>query len=773
MSSIIEGYEYDIFISYRQKDNKHGGWVTQFVDELKGELEATFKETVSVYFDENPHDRLQETHHVAKSLEGKLRCVIFIPILSQTYCDPGSYAWQFELMPFNKMAAEDHFGKEIKLRGGNYASRILPIRIHDLEPEDIDLFQQETGSALRAMDFVFKTAQGVNRPLKPDDNPEKNLNSTYYRDQVNKVAHAIKEIILGIKAGAQQALKEEAGQKVSAERVMERFNLARKAKSGKTSWQKILSGFFIVVALILAGLFIYPKLFNGDRMEMLRKQGQVSVAVMPFQNLSRDNNKDFWEVMIQNNLINSLSAERDLTVRQMQSVLTILESHELTNYASLTPAIARSVSQKLDANVFVQGSINQIGGITRLNAQLIDSKTDQVFQSFQLDGKPENIIQLADSLTLLVKNFLIVNLLKKEFSPSFHKYFETTATSINPEAFRYYIEGMKYFGKDYPLAREMYFKALEIDSNFFLAMIYLIHAYGNQGLFEDAKKWSKILYEKRHKVSRIENLNIEAIHASFFGTPVEAIKYYKMLLDTDDQGAVYYYLIGLNYIKLGQYENAIPELEKNLELYRNWGIKTSWAPNYTLLGEAYHKTGQYRKEQKLYKQAEKNLPNNPSIIRRQAILALVRGKTKQGCEYLMKFESIIKAEGATEALIQTRLGWIYEEAGKTDRAEEFLRNALVLEPQNPARMNILATLLIQHDINVNEGMELIEKALELSPDNYTRLHTKGLGLYKQGKYQEALEILQKSWDLRIERAVYYHEAFLNLEEAKKAVASMR
>jgi hypothetical protein len=44
MSGIIEGYNYDIFISYRQKDNKHNGWVTEFVDNLKGELESTFKE---------------------------------------------------------------------------------------------------------------------------------------------------------------------------------------------------------------------------------------------------------------------------------------------------------------------------------------------------------------------------------------------------------------------------------------------------------------------------------------------------------------------------------------------------------------------------------------------------------------------------------------------------------------------------------------------------------------------------------------------------------
>jgi tetratricopeptide (TPR) repeat protein len=68
---------------------------------------------------------------------------------------------------------------------------------------------------------------------------------------------------------------------------------------------------------------------------------------------------------------------------------------------------------------------------------------------------------------------------------------------------------------------------------------------------------------------------------------------------------------------------------------------------------------------------------------------------------------------------------------------------------------------------------LADKSLELSPDNYEYLHTKGWGLSKQGKYKEALEILQKSWDLRMKNATYDHSAFLHLEEAKKAVASQK
>lgn len=114
MASQLPGFAYDIFISYRHNDNLDGtsagsgqGWVTEFVQALERELKATLKEPLSIYFDKYPHDGLLETHQVDKSLEGKLKCLIFIPILSQTYCDPRSFAWQHEFCAFNKLAQAD------------------------------------------------------------------------------------------------------------------------------------------------------------------------------------------------------------------------------------------------------------------------------------------------------------------------------------------------------------------------------------------------------------------------------------------------------------------------------------------------------------------------------------------------------------------------------------------------------------------------------------------------------------------------------------------
>lgn len=197
MASLIPGYEYDIFISYRNNDNLDG-WVSEFILNLERELKGTIKESISIYFDTNPHDGLLETHNVLKSLESKLKCLIFIPIISQTYCDPKSFAWQNEFCAFNNLARDDKFGIDINLVNGNVTSRILPIKIHDIDNEDASLLESELGGELRAIEFFHKTV-GVNRPLNPRDDEVRMSGKILYRDQVNKVANAIQEILRGIK----------------------------------------------------------------------------------------------------------------------------------------------------------------------------------------------------------------------------------------------------------------------------------------------------------------------------------------------------------------------------------------------------------------------------------------------------------------------------------------------------------------------------------------------------------------------------------------------
>jgi TolB-like protein/Tfp pilus assembly protein PilF len=770
MACLIEGYNYDIFISYRQKDNKGDRWVSKFVDALKTELEATFKEDISIYFDENPHDRLQETHNVDKSLEGKLKCLIFIPILSQTYCDPKSYAWQYEFLAFLRMAENDRFGKDVKLRSGNVASRMLPIRIHDQESEDIKLFEKETGSVLRALDFVFKTSTGVNRPLKAiEDHPNDNLNKTFYSDQINKVANAIKEIILGLQTEPIVSAKESVKQSEPFKEIIKEEEQTEKEKPAKLNKRKLLTGAAILAILIIVAILAYPKIFKSNTIQRLRSSGErISVAVMPFQNMTNDTTWNVWQNGIQNELINNLTNSEELQVRQIESVTGLIQSKGFTNTASLTPSVASTISKKLNASVFIIGSIKQAGNTIRVNAQLIDSKTEEIFKSFQIDGTEEKILHITDSLSALVRDLLIVSIMEKEIIRDFRQLISTKSL----EAYRYYMYGNQAFYKyDNSTATEWYKKAIDIDSSFTEAIRMLAYSLGHQGFREESQKWILKNYEKRDQMPLQEKLWANILYAQRFGTTNEVIKYFKLLIASDEEMPVPHSNLGGVYMEMKLYDKAIPEFEKELEIYEKWGSKPRWGAVYENLGYAYHKTGQYKKEKKLYKIAEKDFPDGQGIIERQAALSLTVGNTNAANEYIEKYKSILKNNGVSEAEIAAALGRIYYEGGIPDKTEEYFRQALSLEPENPVRMNNLAFFLIDNDKNIMEGLDLVERALKLKPDNYSFLDCKGWGLYKEGRYQEALDILQKSWELQW--GGYDHEVFLHLEKVKKAVAAQK
>ncbi len=773
MASLIPGYEYDIFISYRQKDNKGDRWVSEFVEALKDELESTFKDEVSVYFDINPHDGLLETHDVDASIESKLKCLVFIPIISRTYCDPRSFGWEHEFKAFVEQVSMDQFGLKVKLPGGNVASRVLPIRIHDLDSNDIALCESLTGGVLRGVEFIYKTP-GVNRPLRPkEDRPQDNLNNTIYRDQINKVALAIKDIILGLKSGPAVQVKEIYHDKELPLEVRQEKRQPDEKKRAVINKPKLLTVLVPIAILIIAALSVFPKIFKNNKTSDLRSSdGRISVAVMPFQNMTNDTKLSSWQKGIQDELINNLTNTDELKVEPSEKINGLLQSQGITNYALVTSSVADKISEKLNANVFINGSINQSGSTLRVNAQLTNSHSGEVLRSFKKEGssKDEIMFTIIDPLANEIKNFLIISGLKEEvyIDP------QRTGSSDNPEAYRYFAYGQKAFAKrDFPEAINMLKQAVDIDSNLTYAILHIGWAYLNQGVYDEAKKWCMKAYVKRDQMPLPQKTYTDFVHARFFGTPLEAIKYLKQLQEIDDQWPHLHFDMGSAYSVLLQYDRAIPEYEKALEMYRKSGLTPWWALNYAGLGKAYHETRQFKKERKLYKTAEQDFPDDPAIIQRQAVLALTTGDKNLAEKYINKYKSIQKDNGVSEADIAVTLASVYSQANISDVALEYYRMALSLEPGNPERMNSLAYFIIDNNRNSDEGLELVEKALKLMPDDYSYLHTKGWGLYKQGKYKEALEILQKSWDLRIQNAIYNHTALLHLEAAKKAVAGQK
>jgi tetratricopeptide (TPR) repeat protein len=458
-----------------------------------------------------------------------------------------------------------------------------------------------------------------------------------------------------------------------------------------------------------------------------------------------------------------------LKVHQIETINNLIQSKGLSNYASLTPSVASYISQKLDANVFVYGSVKKAGPYLKVNAQLIDTKTEESYKSFEINGlaKEEMIFKITDTLKQRINNFLIISVLQKKESQELKEF---TSTS-SPDAFRYYLLGSKaYRGGDGTGAIKLLSQAIERDTNFYFATLLLSITYYDLGMYGEAKKYCLKAYEKKDQMSMQQQMWTDHVYALNFGKPQESIKYCRQILEYDDQAPLMYYIIGYMYSVLQQYNNAIPEFNKSLDIYRKWDTKPFFASSYTVLGYAYHQTGKHNAEKKLYKKAEKDFPDKPQLIYRQAILALSRGNQKEANKYIEKYIALRKENSLPEAALATNLANIYLDAGVIDKAEEYFRQALSLEPGNPSRLNNLAWLLIDNERNINEGMVLIDKALESAPENYVYLDTKAWGLYKQEKYKEALDLLEKAWSLK---PVYSHVVYLHLEAAKKAVAGIK
>jgi hypothetical protein len=300
MASLIPEYEYDIFISYRQKDNKGERWVSEFVSALETELESTFKEDITVYFDINPHDGLLETYDVDASLKKKLKCLVFIPIISRTYCDPKSFAWENEFKAFVEQASGDKFGLKLNLPNGNVVSRVLPVRIHDLDITDMKLCESVLGSMLRGVDFVYKST-GVNRPLRPvEEHPHDNLNKTYYRDQINKVANSIRDIIQ-VLVYSGELVKEEMPKK---EKIRVHINTKKLISKKMASWILLV----FIVLICVSGIYAYTRAYK-------KNINQKTIAIIPFTNPLDDTDLHSAAVGTMDGIINRLQKIKSMSVR--------------------------------------------------------------------------------------------------------------------------------------------------------------------------------------------------------------------------------------------------------------------------------------------------------------------------------------------------------------------------------------------------------------------------------------------------------------------------
>jgi TolB-like protein len=585
MTSLIQGYEYDIFISYRQKDNKHDGWVTEFVDNLKGELESTFKEDVNVYFDINPNDGLLETHDVDASLKVKLKCLIFIPVISRTYCDPKSFAWEHEFKAFVELASKDQFGLKVKLPNGNVANRILPVRIHDLDNDDMKLCESVLDGVLRAVDFVYKEL-GVDRPLTSDDDEKKNLDKTKYRNQVNKVALAIKEIITALKKHSQQ----------DGEVPKEVVNaISEKSVNLKT---KISIAFLFIMALIVICYFLIPTL--SEPKEQLEK----SIAVLPFINDSPNDSNQYFINGFMEDVLNHLQAIKDLHPISRTSA---------EKYRKTTKSIPE-IAKELSVNYIVEGDMQRYGNSIRLSVNLFKALKKEL----KLWGKTyEKKINDATDIFSLQSQIAqsIATELEAVITPQEKLLIEKTQTS-SLFAYENCILGWNYFYKfskeDFDIALHYFEKAIEMDPDYAdaylgIAQVWMWRAFQSFATPELATPIAKSNLAKAFKLDSTSadvNASLAGIQSSFDWNFKSAEKSIKKAISLNPNSEDVYAWYANILTVLGHPKEALEQQEMALKLDpMNNGMKSGY-------GFILFCAGRYNEAIKVFQEVLKIDPGN-------------------------------------------------------------------------------------------------------------------------------------------------------------------
>ena len=93
-----------------------------------------------------------------------------------------------------------------------------------------------------------------------------------------------------------------------------------------------------------------------------------SIAVLPFENFSRDPDNAFFADGVQDEILTDLAMIADLKVISRTSVM---------QYKSGVARNLRKIGQQLGVAHVVEGSVQRSGNRVRVNAQLIDARTER------------------------------------------------------------------------------------------------------------------------------------------------------------------------------------------------------------------------------------------------------------------------------------------------------------------------------------------------------------------------------------------------------------
>jgi TolB-like protein/DNA-binding winged helix-turn-helix (wHTH) protein/Tfp pilus assembly protein PilF len=197
-----------------------------------------------------------------------------------------------------------------------------------------------------------------------------------------------------------------------------------------------------------------------------RTSQKILLAVLPFENLTGDPNKEYLADGLTEETISQLG-------RLNPEQLGVIARTSVMGYKHKDERLDQ-IGRDLSVQYVLENSLRENGNHMRLTAQLIQVKDQTHLWSQDYDYPAEDILNVQDDVAKAVVHEIRVRLTLQQQSEL------TQSHPVNPEAFDAYLQGHYYFerdsDKDADMAAKYFERATQIDPSYALAWVGLSRA---------------------------------------------------------------------------------------------------------------------------------------------------------------------------------------------------------------------------------------------------------------------------------------------------------
>ncbi len=471
------------------------------------------------------------------------------------------------------------------------------------------------------------------------------------------------------------------------------------AEPAKRAGHRVWIYIVLIGAALCIGLFFFGRYTASRRQTESAELPAKSIAVLPFENLSRDPDNAYFAEGIQDEILARLSKIADLKVISRTS----------TQKYKSAPDNLREIAKQLGVANILEGSVQKSANQVRVNVQLINALSDAHLWADIYDRKLTDIFAVESDIATTIAETLEAKLTGSE------KRAIAAQPTENSEAHEFYLKGRFFWNKrtanDLKTAITYFQQAIDKDPNYALAYAGLADSYGllpdfgagsPQESFPPARtaatkavKLDDTLAEAHTSLAHVLYL----YDLDFDGSTRE----FRRAIELNPNYATAHHWLGVGPLtQSGRFDDAIAECKRAVELDPLSLI------NNADLGNTYSSARRY---DEAIDQLRKTLEMDPGFYYAHWVLGLA-----------------FEAKGALDAAIEE-----YQKA-----------RALNDDPQVLALLGHAYASLG----NKTEAVKILEQLKELSKQRYVSAYSLAIVYLGLGDKEEALRWLEKSYQDR-------------------------